>query len=256
MILDLFILALVVVFAFVGGLSGASRQTAQLVALGVGYLCARPLGTAIGARLGTALHIPIVLGVIVATLVLFILVMASVRLLLTRILRHLLVGDDEEHRGLDRALGFGLGAFKVLLLAYFMVSALSFVEDNVSVAGNRIGFSPRDSFAFAFARKHNLFEMVQYRPVKDLVGIAQALSDPAKADRLRRDPAFRALKRDPRFQRSLKDEAMQKAIETGDYRTLLQSDDVVRLIQTPASAAQLRAAADASAEPRESIRSK
>ncbi|HME92282.1 MAG TPA: CvpA family protein [Myxococcaceae bacterium] len=246
MILDLFILSLVAVFAVVGGFTGASRQIAQVVALGVGYLCARPLGAAFGPRLASALHLPMILGVIAAMLVLFILVMACVRLLLTRLLRRILAGDDERSRGLDRALGFGLGGFKVLLIAYFILSALSFVEDNVSLAGRRLGLSPKDSISFSLARKYNLFEMVQYRPVKDLVGIAEALHDPARAERLRKDPAFRALNQDPRFQRSLADRAMQEAIETGDYRALLQRDDVVRLIQTPAIAARLRAAAEAS----------
>lgn len=246
MILDLFILSLVAVFAVVGGFTGASRQIAQVVALGIGYLCARPLGAAFGPRFATALHLPIIIGVIVVTLVVFILVMACVRLLLTRLLRRILAGEDESSRGLDRALGFVLGGFKVLLLAYLILSALSFVEDNMSLAGKRLGLSPKDSIGFALARKYNLFEMVQYRPVKDLVGIAQALNDPARAERLRKDPAFRALNQDPRFQRTLSDDAMHEAIETGDYRALLRRDDVVRMIQTPAIAARLRAAAEAS----------
>lgn len=245
MIFDLLILSLVVVFAVVGSFTGASQQIAQMVALGVGYLCAGPLGAALGPRFAAALHLPIILGVLALTLILFILVMACVRLMLTRLLRRMLSKDGEGSRRLDGGLGFALGGLKVLVLAYVIVSALSFVEDNVSLAGNRLGLSPKDSVCFALARKYNLFEIVQYGPVKDLVGIARALGDPSRAERLRKDPAFRALNQDPRFRQSLSDEAMQRAIETGDYRALLRRDDVVRMIQAPNVAARLRAAADA-----------
>lgn len=246
MILDLIILSLIVVFAVVGGFTGAARQLAQMAALAIGYLCARALGIAAGPRLAAGLHIPIILGVIVATILVFIAVMFTVRLLLTRLLRNLLTGGDGDSRGLDRALGFLLGGLKVTLLAYFMVSALSFVEDNVSLAGRRVGLSPKDSVFFSLARQYNLFEMIQYKPVKDLVRIADALNDPVRAERLRKDPAFRALKQDPRFQRSLEDQAMREALETGDYRGLLKRDEIVRMIQAPSMPARLRAAVDAS----------
>ncbi len=245
MILDLIILSIIVVFAVIGSLSGAARQIAQLVALGVGFLCARPLGGAFGSRAAHALHIPELLGVIVATILFFILVMASVRLVLTHLLRKMLAGGESEARGLDRSLGLVLGGAKVAFIAYFMLSALSFVEDNVAFAGGHFGLSPRDSLSFALARRYNLFETIQFRPVKDLVRIAEALNSPSRAAKLKKDPAFRALIRDPRFERSLGQEAMQKAIVTGDYRSLLRNDDVLQLIREPKMAARLKAAADA-----------
>jgi membrane protein required for colicin V production len=244
-ILDLIILSLIVVFAVVGAYEGAARQLAHLVALGFGYLCAKPLGTSLGPRLGQALHVPIIFGVVLVMIVVFIGVMFSARLLLTSLLRRLLSGGNPEWRGLDRALGFALGGFKVALIAYFLVSALSFAEDNIALAGHRLGLSPKDSISFAFARQYNLFETFQYRPVRDLVEIAEALDNPAKAAKLRKDPAFRALKQDPRFDRTLADISMRKAIQTGDHGGLLRRDEVLKLLQTPNVPARLRAAAEA-----------
>jgi membrane protein required for colicin V production len=236
---------LIVVFAVVGAFEGAARQLAQLVALGFGYLCARPLGKALGPTVAQSFQVPIIFGVMVVMVLVFIGVMISVRLLLTPFLRRLLSGGNPQSRTLDRALGFVLGGLKVGLIAYFLVSALSFAEDNIALAGHRLGLSPRDSISFALARQYNLFETFQYRPVRDLVEIAQALNDPTKAAKLRKDPSFRALKQDPRFERTLGDVAMRKAIQTGDHAALLRRDEVIKLLQTPNVAARLRAAAEA-----------
>src|SRR5262249_36568001 len=143
---------------------------------------------------------------------------------------------------LDRGLGALLGGLKIILIAYVMTSALSFVEDNVGWGGRRLGLSTGDSIAFAVARRYNLFELFHYQPVRDLVRISQSLHDPVKAARLRDDPAFKALAQDPGFGRTLTDDFTRRALETGDTRALLRSDEVLRLLQTPAMAARLKAA--------------
>ncbi len=236
------------VFAVVGAFEGAVRQIAQLVALAVGYFCARPLGRALGPSLAQSLRLPMLFGILAATIVVFIVVMVAVRLLLMQLVRVVTQASSPVPRRIDRVLGFALGAIKVTLIAYVMVSALSFVEDNVSWSGRSLGLSPADSISFALARKYNLFELAQYRTVRDLVLIARSLNDPGKAAKLRRDPAFRALAQDPRFERTLEDDSMQRAIETGDTRGLLRRDEVLKLLQTPVIVARLKAASEAAQE--------
>jgi len=182
-------------------------------------------------------------GVLAATILVFIAVTVAMRVLLTGVIRSF---TRFRHPGpVDRGLGFLLGGLKVILIAYLLTSALSFVEDNLGRGGRRLGLSPADSIAFTAVRQYNFFELFQYPPVRELVRIAQSLNDPVKAARLRQDRAFQALAEDPSFGRTLADDSTRRALEAGDMRALLRSDDVVRLLQTPAMAAHLKAASDA-----------
>ena len=229
-------------FAAVGAYRGALAQLAQLFALAVGYFCSRPLGRALGVNLAQSAHLPILFGVLAATLLVFFAVTIATRVLLGRLIRRL--RRNGTPKPLDRALGFLLGTLKVIAVAYVVLSALSFLDDN-AWGGRQLGLSPGDSIAVSLARQYNLFELFQYRPVRDLVRIAQSLDDPDKAARLVKDPAFKALAQDPRFGRTLSDELTHRALQEGDTRALLRSDDVLRLLQAPASAARLRAASEA-----------
>jgi membrane protein required for colicin V production len=243
--LDLALLVLVAVFAFAGAYSGAARQVAQLVALVVAYLCARPLGTLVAPKLAAALNAPLMVGAVAGTLLVFIAVMVLVRWALTRVLRRILAGKNPENRGLDRFLGFCFGAIKVAAIAYVIVCALTFVEQNVTVAGKKVGLSPKDSLVFAVARRFNLFEMTQFAAVNDLVKVARAAADPRQSDKVKASPAYKSLRTDPRFNQAMGQEAMRQAIETGDYRALLRSNAILQLIQDPAAAERLSQAAEA-----------
>jgi membrane protein required for colicin V production len=145
----------------------------------------------------------------------------------------------------DRALGFALGALKAGLVVYVVLSALTFAEEHVKVAGRHLGLSPRDSRAVGLARRFNLFELTQFAPVHDLARVLGSARDPRRAAQLADDPALRALRKDPRFQRVLKDERLQAAVARGDLETLLRDDRVLQLIQDPLVAARLEAAARA-----------
>ena len=245
MTLDLILLAIVLIAGVLGAIAGAARQIAQLVALVVAYLCARPLGAFTGPRFAHLAGLPELFGLLFCTLFAFIAVMVVVRWALTRFLKRMLTGKSKEDRGPDRALGFALGALKVILIAYVMLSGLTFVEDHVSVAGRRLGMSPKDSFSFAFARRHNLFELTVFSPVRDLIAIAQDLGKPGGPERLMQSPAYRSLLRDPRFQRILKDHAMQRALRSGDSEALLRNDIVMQLVRDREAAAKLAAAVSA-----------
>lgn len=245
MTIDLFILIVVVVFSLIGAYTGAARQIAQLVGLVAAFSCARPIGTFFGPRIAQSLGTPQSAGVVVGTLVTFIVVLVAVRFILTQVLRSAFAGREEGDRQADRVLGFLLGALKVTALSYVVLSALTFAERNITVAGRRLGLSPADSYAFAVARSYNLFELTQFSPVKDLVAVADAAQDPKRRARLTDDPAFRSVQQDPRFRRVLEDQGLRKALERGDYQQLLRSNAVLQLIQDRDFAARLGAAADA-----------
>lgn len=230
-------------FAAVGAFQGAVQQLVQLASIALGYICSRPLGWEFGPSLAQSTRVPMFYGVLAATILVFIGVTVALRVLLTVVVRSL---TRFRHPGpFDRGLGFLLGGLKVILIAYLLTSALSFVEDNLGRGGQRLGLSPADSIAFTLVRQYNFFELFQYPPVRELVRIAQSLDDPVKAARLRQDRAFQALTEDPSFGRTLADDSTHRALEAGDTRALLRSDDVVRLLQTPAIAAHLKAASDA-----------
>jgi membrane protein required for colicin V production len=245
-IIDVIILCLVLFFAMVGMISGAAKQIAHLVGLVLAYFVSRRLGSVVGPRLADSLGTPQLIGVLVGTVLLFIVVLVVVRYALGALLQRLMSGRDPSNRGPDRALGFVIGGAKVAVISYVLLSALTFVEQHVVVAGKKMGLSPKDSRAMAFARDHNLFEMTQFAPVKDFVQVAKASTNPEQAAKLQSDPAYKALRQDPRFQRALKDDALRRALEQGDTQALLRSNLVLQLIQDPDFAARLGAAAKAS----------
>ncbi|MFP2931510.1 CvpA family protein [Pyxidicoccus sp. 3LG] len=247
MVVDLIIVGLVVFFAIIGAVTGASRQVANLVGLAVGYFASRQLGRVLGPRLADALGGPLFLGIILGTVLVFICVWLSVRYALGALLIRMLgTGRHNEDRGIDRFLGFVLGGAKMAIVAWVLLSAIAFFEQHVVVAGRRFGLSPKESLSLGLARRFNLFEMTQFAPVGNLVRVAKASADPAKAARLQEDPAYKALRKDARFQRLLQDDKLKQAAARGDTAALLRNDLVLQLIQDPDVAARLSAAAKAS----------
>lgn len=247
MTIDLIILGLVLLFAVVGAITGGAKQIANLVALAVAWFASRELGTFVGPRMAEALGgVPLLLGTVAGTLVLFITVLVAVRYALTYFLKRLFDGPDPEKQGVDNAIGFVLGGAKVVAIAYVVLSALVFAEQYITVAGKRLGVSPRDSVSFGLARRYNLFELTQFAAVKDLVAVARAAGNPDKARRLADDPAYKSLKEDPRFQRALSDKKLREALERGDTQTALRNNLVLQLLRDPRFTARLGAAARAS----------
>ncbi|XXF75739.1 CvpA family protein [Myxococcaceae bacterium GXIMD 01537] len=245
MTIDLVILGLVLFFGLIGAVSGAAKQIANIVGMGVAWFVSRRLGPLLGPKLAASLGGMQLLGLLAATSLLFLVVWVAVRYALGYLLQRLMAGKDPDNRGVDRLLGFVLGATKVGLMAYVVMSALTFFEQHVVVAGKRLGVSPKDSVCFGLARRYNLFELTQFSALKDLVRVAQVASDPKRAGQLQSDPAFQALRKDPRFQKALKDGDMRRALERGDSQALLRNNLVLQLIQDPQFAAQLGAASRA-----------
>lgn len=246
MVIDVTILCLVIFFALIGAISGAAKQIAQMVGMAVAYFASKRLGGVLGPKLAGSFGDSQLAGVLVASVLVFVVVLITVRYALVALLQRLMAGKDPNNRGPDRMIGFVLGGTKVALICYVVMSALTFVEQHVVVAGKKLGISPKDSKAFALVRSHNLFEMTQFAPVKDFVRVAQASTDPERARKLQNDPAYKALRQDPRFQRALKEDSLRRAFEQGDTQALLRSNLILQLIQDPEFAARLGAAAQAS----------
>src|SRR6476646_3087068 len=105
---------MVLVFAFLGALSGAATQIAYWVALGVGWFVSRGLGPVFGPAFAKAAGVPLIIGTVAVTFLIFIVVMVTARYALKFLIRRILAGKDPKNRTADRVLGFMLGATKVL----------------------------------------------------------------------------------------------------------------------------------------------
>ncbi len=239
MTLDLVILGLAAVFALWGFFSGAARQLAAVIAGAVAWFASGPLGQFFGPVLSTRLSTSATIGVVLASLASFLAVVILVQILATLFLRRVLAGRDPDSRTLDRLLGFVLGGSKVLAVAYVALCAMSFLEQNVSLMGKKIAFTPKDSQLMRVVRAYNLLEYQQFSGARELMQIAKLTRDPKTQQRLKSDPDFAALSKDPRFTRILSAQGMQKALESGDVRHLLGSNEVVDLIHDPRALRQL-----------------
>ena len=248
MSLDLFLLLLVGFAAIVGAISGAARQVAQWIALGTAYFFARPLGLVLAPSLLKTVNGSMLIAQMAATLLVFIVAFLMVRFVATRILRRILAGKAQERASTDRFLGFLLGGTKIAAIAYVLLSGLVYAESHVEVAGKRLGFLPHDSLAFSFVRTHNLFELTQFRAVKDLQRVGKAMNTPVEAQRMRANSDYQALLKDPRFRQILDTPVLRHALQMQDPLTLLRNNNVLQLIQDATAAGRLNAAADAATE--------
>jgi hypothetical protein len=163
----------------------------------------------------------------------FVLIYVLVRAILTLIIRRVLAGKDAEARTSDRVLGAALSGVKAGAMVWVGLSAATFLENNLVVAGRRFTLTPRGSVLVPLARQYNVVELLQFSGAKDLAKALKFANDPRNAAALKSDPDFAALARDPRFKGLLNQKALQQALETGDLRALLGNNQVVELIQDP-----------------------
>lgn len=233
MTLDLICLSIFAFFAIWGAFSGFAKQVAHALA-GIGaVIAAAPAGRFFAEPMAKGLQSSLTVGVVAATIVSFLAVYLLVRLVMTLFLRRLLAGKDPQNRTADRVLGFGLGATKTAAALWLGLSAATFVENNLVLAGHKYTFTPKDSKLVALARQYNFIETVQFSGAKDLVLAAKIAGDPKAAQKLKDDPDYAALMKDPRFRAVLQTDAWKKALESGDVRGLMQNNALVELIQDP-----------------------
>ena len=233
MTLDLLALGALALFAIWGAFSGFARQVAQAVA-GVGaVIAAAPAGRFFAEPMAKAIQSSLTVGVVVATLVCFIVIYLFVRTILTTILRRILAGKDPKNRSADRTLGFLLGGAKTAVALWIGLSAATFIENNLVLAGKKYTFTPQDSKLVVLARRYNFIQTVQFSGAKDLVLAAKVARDPQEAARLKDNPDYAALMKDSRFRQVVQGDAWKKALESGDVRGLMQNNQFVELIHDP-----------------------
>ncbi|HEX4621537.1 MAG TPA: CvpA family protein [Myxococcaceae bacterium] len=230
---DLVILGIIVALALWGALSGMAKQLAYLASFVAGYLLTHPLAELLAPRVAKWLQLPRVVAMAATTLVCFILIVAAVRVVTTPVLRRFIAGKNPEDRSNDRILGFLFGALKAGFVAWVALSCLTFVEENVAIAGHRLNLSPKDSRLFAWARQYNVITATHFAAVDELVEVARATKDPA---------ALRKLEQDPRLRTALGDQSVRRALEKGDVQALLRNNQIAELVQDPAFIAKLHAA--------------
>jgi membrane protein required for colicin V production len=242
--IDLTVLCVVLFFGLLGAISGAARQLGHLLALGLAALAAGPVGTRVAPLLAEAADVRQgAVARVAASILVFLVVYLLVRLVATPLLRRALAGEEEERAGTDRALGFVLGGLKVAALAYVLLSAATFVEDEVRVAGRSTDLGLGDSVLAALARRYNLFSVADVGPARHLLSLAREAQTPEGARRMSEDPAFRALREDPRLREALESPELSEALRAGDWETVIGSPAIQRLGADPEIAARLEAAA-------------
>ena len=239
MTVDLMVLALVALGAVFGARSGAARQLATWGALVLAALAARPGGALLGPAFGRFFHTSDSLGAVAASFATFIVVAVAIRLVGTRLLQGVLGGRDPTERGTDRALGALLGGGKVAAVAWVALSALAFVEANVQVAGKGLGISPKDSTAFAIARKWNLFSAPFFSRAADLAAAQKVFRSPQLFQQISGNPAVSELEKNPRFRAVVSDPEVKEALDRGDTVALLRNASVHKLLQDPEALVQL-----------------
>jgi membrane protein required for colicin V production len=241
MTLDLIVLALVIAGGVFGARAGAAAQLANWGALVAGALLARPGGHIFGSAFAGALHTSESLGEVAAGFTTFVVVAVLVRTVGSTVLRGVLGARDEQDRGTDKALGFALGAAKIMAVVWVALSALSFVEENVRLSGKGLGLSPQDSIAFGIARKWNLFAAPGFSPARDLMKAQEAFRSPEVFQRVAGDPAVAALQKNAHFRAVFSDPEVKKALDKGDAVALLKFSSVHKLLQDPDALTQLAA---------------
>lgn len=245
MTLDLLIAVVALLVGLAGARRGAASQLAGWAALVLAVLAAKPGAALLGPTFAVWLHAAPGTASVAAGLAVFVVVLVAARLVLNAVLRGVLTLGNPERRGLDRFLGFFLGAAKVLAVAWVALSALAFVEDRFSVSGKLFGVSPERSLAFGAARRWNFFGMADFGPAQSLMKLEQALRKPGGAARLSNDPAMASLLKDARFKAVAEDPAVKKAVEEHDVATLLRTDSVVKLLSDSEARDKLMAALSA-----------
>lgn len=186
MTLDVALLVLVLLAGVAGAVSGALRQVLKLAALVAAWAAARWLAP----RLTQELHAPSPaarVAVIAGTFVVGWLVVA----LLATAIRRAVQGDEEEPGGLDRVLGALLGAAKGVLVAWVLLSLLTLLGGRLVLGSLRV--ESRGSRAAALAAGHDLFVMASPKAARTAQRLVEIWRDPARRERLLRDPAWSRL---------------------------------------------------------------
>lgn len=238
-------MGVILFFGLWGVFSGAATQLARGLGLIAAYLAAGPAGRIAGVPLASALTTSLTLGTVLGTIASFVIIYAVVHLVSTALLRRFFEGgQDSQRQGLDRLLGGLLGALKAAAVLYVALCAATFLESNVSIAGKRLVFTPKNSHVMGWVRRYNLLELQQFGGVHELIKAAKVVANPRAANHDQDSPDVVALQHDPRFKALLGSQTLRKALESGDVQALLGSNHVVELLRDTRSMERIERIAD------------
>ena len=186
MTLDLAVLGLVLLAAVAGAVSGALRQVLKLAGVVAGWAAARWLAP----RVVQELHAPSAATRVAITAGVFLATWLVVALLAPTILRAV-QGEEERPGGLDRLLGALLGAAKGGLVAWVLLALLALLGGRLAIGSLLI--ESRGSRAAALAARHDLLSLASPRAARLAQRLVEIWRDPARRDRLLREPGWTRL---------------------------------------------------------------
>ncbi len=235
--IDLAVAVFVLFFGVMGLISGAIRQLGHIGGLVAGYAGARPLAQLVAPWASKELGYPPLFTNIACTFLLFF-GLYVVGTLVTRVVLTKLFPDGE-HGALNRFGGLMLGAGKVALILFVILSGVVFLEKPVGQHFKAARKELKDSIAMALARRYNAFTGIPQ--LEGLSKLAEAARDPEAQAKLAQDPKLKALQSDARLKALVNDSTVKQAFETGDYSALLGSVKVLNALNDPGLSEKLAA---------------
>ncbi len=168
MTLDLTLLAAVAVMALLGAISGASRQLGTALAIPFAFALSAPAATLLTPVLSRTFrwssHVTSAASMVIIFLVSFVLLRAVLSFVFSRIFS---LGDIKD-RTLDRLVGALLGAVKIALPAWIILSTFEFARVHLEANTKRFDLGASDSVILTFCRDFNAISLVfgETAPVK------------------------------------------------------------------------------------------
>jgi membrane protein required for colicin V production len=184
--LDLALLGLVLLAAVAGAVSGALKQVLTLAGVVAGWAAARWLAPWVTHRLDAPSATSRAVVTAVTFVVAWLLVAAA-----SRAIRRAVQGEEGRPGGFDRALGALLGAAKGTLVAWVFLALLALLGGRLVLGSLRI--DDRGSRAAALAARHDLLAAADPAAARTLRRLGELWRNPAKRERLLRDPDWRKL---------------------------------------------------------------
>lgn len=215
--IDLCVLAVVAVFGLLGALSGAARQIAHWVALGLAFVGSRPLAARL-APFAPDFGLPPALANAALTAVCFTAVSVLGGFLLGMALRRV-IGSVSGSKS-DRLGGLALGAAKGAAGAFAALAVVLVFEKPLAARLGPSAAPLKDSAAAGFVRTHNPLESAPPPALAKLRELVDGAGDPKAAAALASDPKFKALLEDPALKAALGNKALTDALKSGDLSAL------------------------------------
>lgn len=230
--LDFALILVIGVFALWGAFAGFARQLAQVVGAIAAWWAARPAAEFWAPWLDRQTGWGPKGAAVAATVVTFLAIYLLVRWVVTSAVQRVLAGKDPQNRSTDRLLGFVTGGAKIFGLAWLALSALTYVEEHITIRGRRPFSLPSDALSVRFAREHNLFDYLGTRVEPNMSKLLETLT-PKNVAALVKNPHLEALRKNPSVAPLFTDRRVQESIEKGKWSDLANNPTVQRALSDP-----------------------